>query len=216
LPGVAGDELKAYGAPIEESRADLFALYYMGDEKMVELGLLPDMEAHKAEYDNYIRNGFMTQLTRIKLGDNVEQAHMRNRQLIARWAYENGKADNVIEQKIRDGKTYFVINDYKKLRELFGRFLAEIQRVKSEGDFETAKSLIETYAVKIDYDLHNEVLNRYQKLNLAPYSGFINPVYVVTTNANGQITDIQLDYSEGYTEQMMRYSKQYSYLPVYN
>ncbi|HOO82937.1 MAG TPA: dihydrofolate reductase [Prolixibacteraceae bacterium] len=216
LPGVAGDELKAYGAPIEESRADLFALYYMGDEKMVELGLLPDMEAHKAEYDNYIRNGLMTQLTRIKLGDNVEQAHMRNRQLIARWAYENGKADNVIEQKIRDGKTYFVINDYKKLRELFGRFLAEIQRVKSEGDFETAKSLIETYAVKIDYDLHNEVLNRYQKLNLAPYSGFINPVYVVTTNANGQITDIQLDYSEGYTEQMMRYSKQYSYLPVYN
>jgi len=216
LPGVAGDELKAYGAPIEESRADLFALYYMGDEKMVELGLLPDMEAHKAEYDNYIRNGLMTQLTRIKLGDNVEQAHMRNRQLIARWAYENGKADNVIEQKIRDGKTYFVINDYKKLRELFGRFLAEIQRVKSEGDFETAKSLIETYAVNIDYDLHNEVLNRYQKLNLAPYSGFINPVYVVTTNANGQITDIQLDYSEGYTEQMMRYSKQYSYLPVYN
>ena len=216
LPGVAGDELKAYGAPIEESRADLFALYYMGDEKMVELGLLPDMEAHKAEYDNYIRNGLMTQLTRIKLGDNVEQAHMRNRQLIARWAYENGKADNVIEQKTHDGKTYFVINDYKKLRELFGRFLAEIQRVKSEGDFETAKNLIETYAVKIDKELHNEVLVRYEKLNLAPYSGFVNPVYVVITNANGQITDIQLDYSEGYIEQMKRYSKQYSYLPVYN
>ena len=216
LPGVAGGELKAYGAPIEESRADLFALYYMGDEKMVELGLLPDMEAHKAEYDNYIRNGLMTQLTRIKLGDNVEQAHMRNRQLIARWAYENGKADNIIEQKTRDGKTYFVINDYKKLRELFGRFLAEIQRVKSEGDFETAKNLIETYAVKIDKELHNEVLVRYEKVNLAPYSGFVKPVYVVTTNANGQITDIQLDYSEGYIEQMMRYSKQYSYLPVYN
>lgn len=216
LPGVAGDELKAYGAPIEESRADLFALYYMGDEKMVELGLLPDIEAHKAEYDNYIRNGLMTQLTRIKLGDNIEQAHMRNRQLIARWAYENGKADNVIELKTRNDKTYFVINDYKKLRELFGCFLAEIQRVKSEGDFEAAKNLIEMYAVKIDFDLHKEVLNRYEKLNLAPYSGFVNPVYVVASNPDGQITNIQLDYSEGYAEQMMRYSKQYSYLPVYN
>lgn len=216
LPGVAGDELKAYGAPIEESRADLFALYYMGDQKMVELGLLPDMEAHKAEYDSYIRNGLMTQLTRIKPGDNVEQAHMRNRQLIARWAYEHGKDEKVIEKKIKDGKTFYVINDYKKLRELFGQFLAEIQRVKSEGDYKTAKQLIENYAVQIDHDLHAEVLERYEKLDLAPYSGFVNPVYKVEKDDDGNITSIALDYTEGYAEQMMRYSKEHSWLPSYN
>lgn len=216
LPGVAGDELKAYGAAIEESRADLFALYYMGDEKMVELGLLPDMEAYKAAYDDYIRNGLMTQLTRIKLGDNVEQAHMRNRQLITRWAFEHGKADKVIEQVEKEGKTYFVINDYEALRSLFGELLAEIQRVKSEGDYQTAKKLIETYAVKIDRELHAEVLERYAKLKLAPYSGFVNPVWKVSKDEHGTITDIQLDYSEGYTEQMLRYSKEHSWLPVYN
>ena len=216
LEGVAGDELKAYGAPIEETRADLFALYYMGDKKMVELGLLPDMEAHKAEYDSYIRNGLMTQLTRVKLGNNIEQAHMRNRQLIARWIYEHGKDENVIEKIAKDGKTFYVINDYKKLRDLLGQFLAEIQRVKSEGDYEKAKNLIETYAVNVDRDLHAEVLNRYEKLDLAPYSGFVNPVYKVEKDDNGRIINITLDYTEGYAEQMMRYSNEHSWLPVYN
>ena len=216
LPGVAGDELKAYGATIEESRADLFALYYMGDNKIVELGLLPDNEAYKAAYDDYIRNGLMTQLTRIKLGDNVEESHMRNRQLIAKWVYENGKDENVIEQKERDGKTFFVINDYEKLRTLFGELLAEIQRVKSEGDFEGAKNLVENYGVKVDYDLHKEVLARYEKLNLAPYSGFVNPVYIVEKDDNGKITNVTLDYTEGYAEQMMRYSKEHSWLPTFN
>ncbi|MBN2635814.1 MAG: dihydrofolate reductase [Prolixibacteraceae bacterium] len=216
LPGVAGDELKAYGATIEEARADLFALYYMGDDKIVELGLLPNSEAYKAAYDDYIRNGLMTQLTRLKLGDNVEESHMRNRQLIAMWVYENGKNENVIEQKEKDGKTFFVINDYLKLRDLFGQLLAEIQRIKSEGDFEGAKNLVENYAVKVDYDLHKEVLARYEKLNLAPYSGFVNPVYKITSDENGNITNVTLDYTEGYTEQMMRYSKEHSWLPTYN
>jgi dipeptidyl-peptidase III len=216
LPGVNGDELKAYGASIEESRADLFALYYMGDNKMVELGLLPDAEAYKAAYDDYIRNGLMTQLTRIKPGDDVEQAHMRNRQLISKWVYEKGQAENVIEKKVKDGKTYFVINDYKKLQTLFGELLAEIQRVKSEGDFEAAKVLVETYAVKIDRPLHDEVLERYATLNLAPYSGFVNPRYVVEKDSEGNITNITLDYTEGYAEQMLRYSKEHSWLPNFN
>ncbi|MBN1767556.1 MAG: dihydrofolate reductase [Prolixibacteraceae bacterium] len=216
LPGVAGDELKAYGATIEEARADLFALYYMGTNKIVELKLLPDNEAFKTAYDDYIRNGLMTQLTRIKLGNNIEESHMRNRQLIARWAYEHGKDEKVIEKKNKDGKTFYVINDYIKLRELFGQFLAEIQRVKSEGDYETAKQLIETYAVKIDPDLHAEVLERYEKLDLAPYSGFVNPVYKVVKDDSGKISNITLDYTEGYTEQMMRYSKEHSWLPSYN
>lgn len=216
LPNVSGDELKAYGASIEESRADLFALYYMGDKKMIELGLLPDKEAFKSEYDQYIRNGLMTQLTRIKLGDDIEQAHMRNRQLIAKWVLEQGKSDNVIEKRVKDGKTFFVINDYKKLRALFGEMLTEIQRIKSEGDFAAAKHLVETYAVKIDQELHAEVLERYEKLKLAPYSGFVNPVYQVSTDSNGNINGVTLDYTEGYTEQMMRYSKQHSWLPTYN
>ncbi|MBN2806524.1 MAG: dihydrofolate reductase [Prolixibacteraceae bacterium] len=216
LPGVNGDELKAYGASIEESRADLFALYYMGDSKMVELGLLPDAEAYKAAYDDYIRNGLMTQLTRIKPGDDVEQAHMRNRQLISKWVYEKGQTENVIEQKVKDGKTYFVVNDYKKLQTLFGQLLSEIQRVKSEGDFDAAKLLVETYAVKIDRTLHDEVLERYATLNLAPYSGFVNPKYVVEKDADGNITNITLDYTEAYTEQMLRYSKEHSWLPNVN
>lgn len=216
LPGIAGDELKAYGATIEEARADLFALYYMGTKKIVELKLLPDDEAFKTAYDDYIRNGLMTQLTRIKLGDNIEESHMRNRQLIANWAYKHGKDDKVIEKKIKDKKTFYVINDYIKLRELFGQFLAEIQRVKSEGDYETAKQLIETYAVKIDLDLHTEVLERFEKLDLAPYSGFVNPVYKVEKDNEDNITSITLDYTEGYVEQMLRYSKEHSWLPSYN
>ncbi len=216
LPGVSGDELKAYGSVIEEARADLFALYYMGDKKMVELGLLPDAEAYKAAYDDYIRNGLMTQLTRIKLGDNIEQSHMRNRQLISKWVFEKGTANNVIEKKMKEGKTYFVINDYNKVRTLFGELLSEIQRVKSEGDFEAAKNLVENYAVKIDQELHAEVIERYSKLNLAPYSGFVNPVYNVETDANGKISNITLDYTEGYAEQMMRLAKDHSWLPTYN
>ncbi|MBN1925374.1 MAG: dihydrofolate reductase [Prolixibacteraceae bacterium] len=216
LPDVNGDELKAYGATIEEARADLFALYYIGDDKMVELGLLPDGDAYKAAYDDYIRNGLMTQLTRIKLGDNVEQTHMRNRQLIARWAYLNGFEGNVIEREEKGGKTYFVIKHYKKLHDLFGELLAEVQRIKSEGDYEAAKNLVEYYAVKIERDLHKEVLERYEKLNLAPYSGFVNPVYIVDKDSAGNITGVNLDFSEGYAEQMIRYSKEHSWLPVYN
>ena len=216
MPGVSGDELKAYGSTIEEARADHFALYYMGDSKMVELGLLPDAEAYKSAYNDYVRNGLMTQLTRIEPGKDIEESHMRNRQLIAMWAYENGKADNVIERKTKDGETYFVVNDYKKLQSLFGKLLAEIQRVKSEGDFEGAKSLVEKYGVKVDHELHAEVLDRYKKLNLAPYGGFVNPVYKVETDASGKITNIKLDFTEGYTEQMIRYSKEHSWLPTYN
>jgi dipeptidyl-peptidase-3 len=212
LEGVSGNELKSYGSAIEEARADLFALYFMADPKLVELGLLPDSEAFKAEYDSYIRNGLLTQMTRIKAGDNIEQAHMRNRQLIAAWCYENGKADRIIEKKVKDGKTFFTINDYQGLRKLFAQLLAEIQRVKSEGDYESARNLIETYGVKLDRDLHEEVLERYKKLNLAPYSGFVNPVYHLETDDKGNIADVLPDYSEGYAEQMMRYSRKHSWL----
>ncbi|MDK2841740.1 MAG: dipeptidyl-peptidase [Anaerophaga sp.] len=212
LEGVTGDELKAYGAVIEETRADLFALYFIADNKLVELGLLPDEEAFKAEYDNYIRNGLLTQITRIQPGDNIEEAHMRNRQLIASWCFEKGKADNVIERKVKNGKTYFTINNYQALRELFAQLLAEIQRVKSEGDFETARQLVENYGVKIDRNLHAEVLERYKKLNLAPYSGFVNPVYRLEKDNDGNILDVIPDYSEGYAEQMMRYSKEHSWI----
>jgi dipeptidyl-peptidase-3 len=213
LEGVKGDELKAYGAVIEETRADLFALYFMGDKKLVELGLLPDEEAFKAEYDNYIRNGLLTQITRISLGDKIEQAHMRNRQLIASWVFEKGKTRNAIEKVSKEGKSYFVINDYQALRELFAQLLAEIQRIKSEGDFDRAKNLVETYGVKIDRELHAEVLDRYKKLDLAPYSGFVNPVYAIEKDKQGNITDIRPDYSEGYAGQMMRYSREHSWLP---
>ncbi|MFW5754101.1 MAG: dipeptidyl-peptidase 3 family protein, partial [Marinilabiliaceae bacterium] len=212
LEGVSGNELKSYGSAIEEARADLFALYFMADPKLTELGLLPDDEAFKAAYDSYIRNGLLTQMTRIKPGDNIEQAHMRNRQLIAAWCYENGKKDRIIEKKIKDGKTFFAINDYQGLRKLFAQLLAEIQRVKSEGDYETARHLIESYGVKPDRELHEEVLERYKKLNLAPYSGFVNPVYHLQTDDEGNIADVLPDYSEGYAEQMMRYSKEHSWL----
>ena len=216
LPGVDQDALKAYGSTIEEARADLFGLYYLPDAKMVELGLTPDAEAYKAEYYTYMMNGLMTQLVRIEPGNNVEEAHMRNRQLIARWAFENGKADNVVELVKKDGKTYVKVNDYEKLRALFGKLLGEIQRIKSEGDFDAARNLVETYAVKVDPALHAEVLERYKRLNLAPYKGFVNPRYEAVKDAGGNITDVKVSYDEGYAEQMLRYSRDYSNLPSVN
>ncbi|MDE5550209.1 MAG: dipeptidyl peptidase 3 [Bacteroidaceae bacterium] len=216
LEGVDGDSLKAYGSTIEEARADLFALYYLADPKLVELGLVPHADAYKASYIGQMQNGLLTQLVRINLGNNIEEAHMRNRALIAWWAYEHGKAENVMELVKRDGKTFVKINDYQKLRDLFGELLAEIQRVKSTGDFKSAQALVETYGVKIDPELHKEVLNRYAKLNIAPYKGFINPVYTAVRDAQGNITDVTISYTEGYAEQMLRYSKDYSTLPLIN
>jgi len=216
LPGVDPDALKAYGSTIEEARADLFGLYYMADPKTVELGLLPDKEAYKAEYYSYIMNGLMTQLTRIQPGKDVEEAHMRNRQLIASWVFEKGKAENVIEFVTRDGETFVKVNDYQKLRTLFGQLLAEIQRIKSTGDFEGGKNLVETYGVKVNKTLHAEVLARYKKLNLAPYRGFVNPVYTLVKNTKGEITDVKISYKENYIDQHLRYSKEYSSLPTYN
>ena len=216
LEGVDGDSLKAYGSTIEEARADLFALYYLADPKLVELGLVPDAEAYKASYIAQMQNGLLTQLVRINLGNNIEEAHMRNRALIARWALEHGKKDNVMELVKRDGKTYVRINDYQKLRGLFGELLAEIQRVKSTGDFKGAQNLVETYGVKIDPELHKEILDRYAQLNIAPYKGFINPVYTAVRDAQGNITDVKISYTEGYAEQMLRYSKDYATLPLIN
>lgn len=206
LPGVSPDALKAYGSPVEEARADLFGLYYMADARMVELGLLPDMEAYKAQYYSYLMNGLMTQLTRIQPGKNIEQAHMRNRQLIAAWVYEKGKAARVVELKKKDGKTFVVVNDYEKLRVLFGDLLREIQRIKSTGDLEAAKLLVETYAVKVNQEIHKEVLERYARLNIAPYRGFVNPVYTPVKNNKGEITDVTVSYDENYVEQNLRYS----------
>ncbi|MBQ3153533.1 MAG: dihydrofolate reductase [Bacteroidaceae bacterium] len=215
LPGVDPDALRSYGSTVEEARADLFALYYLADKKMVELNLLPNKDAYKAEYYKYMMNGLMTQLTRVELGNNVEEAHMRNRQLIARWALENAGKE-CVELAKRDGKTYVVIHDYDKLRESFGKLLTEVQRIKSTGDYEAAKLLVENYGVKVDAELHKEILDRFAPLNIAPYRGFVNPRYVVTTDDDGVITDVQLDYTEGYMEQMMRYSKEYSSLPTVN
>lgn len=212
LPGVDPDALKAHGSTIEEARADLFGLYYLPDAKMVELGLVPDAEAYKAEYYSYMMNGLMTQLVRIEPGCTVEEAHMRNRQLIARWALEHGKDEKVVEMVVRDGKTYVRINDYAKLRTLFGKLLAEIQRIKSEGDYEAARQLVETYGVQVDPVLHAEVLQRYRSLHLAPYKGFLNPVYTPQADAGGNIVDVQISYTEGYAEQMLRYSRDYSNL----
>ncbi len=211
LPGTSSEALKNYSSALEESRADLFALYYIGHPKMVELGLTESFDVAKAEYNNYLRNGLMTQLTRVEFGKDIEQAHMRNRQLISYWCLEHGKTNNVVELVKRNGKTYVVINDYQKLRLLFGQLLAEIQRIKSEGDFEAGKQLVEKYAVKVDKDLHREILDRYAKLKLAPYGGFVNPVFKPIYN-NNKIIDVKVDYSETYTEQMMRYSKMYSFL----
>ena len=216
LPGVDPDALKAYGSTIEEARADLFGLYYVADPKLVELWLTPSADAYKAQYYTYLMNGLMTQLVRIEPGNNVEEAHMRNRQLIARWVYEKGAAEKVVELVKKDGKTYVVINDYEKVRDLFGRLLAEIQRIKSTGDYAGAHDLVEAYAVKVDPALHAEVLERYKKLNLAPYKGFVNPKYEAVTDADGTITDVTVTYDEGYAEQMLRYSKDYSTLPSVN
>ncbi|EDV04097.1 peptidase family M49 [Bacteroides intestinalis DSM 17393] len=216
LPGVDPDALKAYGSTIEEARADLFGLYYVADPKLVELGLTPNADAYKAEYYTYLMNGLMTQLVRIEPGNDVEEAHMRNRQLIARWVFEKGAADKVVELVRRDGKTYVVVNDYGKLRTLFGELLSEIQRIKSTGDYQGAHDLVENYAVKVDPVLHAEVLERYKKLNLAPYKGFVNPKYEAVVDAAGKITDVKVTYDEGYAEQMLRYSKDYSNLPSIN
>ena len=209
-PGADPDALKAYGSTIEEARADLFGLYYVADPKLVELGLLPDTTAYHAQYYTYLMNGLMTQLVRIEPGNQVEEAHMRNRQLIARWVYEKGLPDKVVERVKRDGKTYVQVNDYGKLRGLFGQLLAEIQRVKSTGDFAAARDLVENYAVKVDPALHKEVLERYKKLNLAPYKGFVNPVYTAVTDAEGHITDVTVSYDEDYVEQMRRAAAHHS------
>lgn len=209
LPGVDPDALKAHGSTLEEARADLFALYYLADPKLLELGLLDNPDAYKAEYYKYILNGLMTQLMRIEPGKDIEEAHMRNRQLISAWAYEKGKADNVIELVKKDGKTFVKINDYGKLRDLFGQLLGEIQRIKSEGDYAAGEALVETYAVKVDPELHKEVLERYAKLNIAPYKGFVNPVYTPVYDADGNITDVTISYDEDYLPQVMRYSKEY-------
>lgn len=210
LPGVDPDALKAHGSTLEETRADLFALYYLADPKLVELGLLDNPDAYQAEYYKYILNGLMTQLMRIEPGKDVEEAHMRNRKLISEWVYEKGKTDNVIELVKIDGKTFVKINDYPRLRQLFGQLLGEVQRIKSEGDYEAGRDLVERYAVKVDPQLHQEVLDRYAKLSIAPYKGFVNPVYTPVKNESGEITDIQVTYTEDYIPQMLRYSAQYS------
>lgn len=212
LPGTDPDALKAYASTLEEARADLFGLYYLADPKMQELGLVPDGEAFKAEYYKYMMNGLLTQLVRIEEGKDVEEAHMRNRQLIARWVFEQGAADKVVELKKREGKTFVVINDYLQLRALFGKLLAEVQRIKSEGDYEAGRSLVENYGVKIDPVLHHEIRERYVRLHLSPYKGFVNPIMREVKDDSGHVTDITLDYTEGYAEQMLRYSRDYSYL----
>ena len=213
LPGTPPDALQNYQSTLEEARADLFALYFLMDEKMVELGLIPEVRAAQAEYIKYIRNGLFTQMVRIQPGKDIEEAHMRNRQLISKWCFEKGMGADVIERKIREGKTFFVINDFGKLRVLFGQLLGEIQRIKSEGDFEAGKALVENYGVKVDRELHTEVLERYKKLNLAPFSGFINPELIPVTE-NGQIKDINVEYPEDFTSQMMKYGREYSFLSM--
>lgn len=212
LDGVSPDALKTYGSTIEEARADLFGLYYIADKKLIELGLLDNEEAYKASYYTYIMNGLMTQLVRIAPGNRIEEAHMRNRALIAHWVYEHGRKDNVVEMYNHGGKTFIRINDYGMLRELFARLLAEVQRIKSEGDYDAARHLVETYGVNVDKTLHEEVLQRYSRLNLAPYKGFINPVLKLEKDNAGNITDITADYTEEYAEQMLRYSTDYAAL----
>ena len=206
MSGVEDDSLKAYGSTIEETRADLFALYYLADEKMVELGLVPDADAYKAEYYQYMMNGLITQLVRIQPGKNIEEAHMRNRSLIAQ---------TMVMVNI-DNKTFVRINSYTQLRELLGELLKEVQRIKSTGDYQAAKELVETYGVKVNQTLHHEVLSRYDQLNLAPYKGFINPRYTLVTDKDGNATDVTVDYTESYADQMLRYSRDYSTLPLVN
>ncbi len=214
-PGVTGTELRSYGSTLEEARADLFGLYYLGDPKMVELGLVPSFDVAKAGYANYILNGLMTQLARIEPGKNVEESHMRNRKLIAEWCYERGKADNVIEWVKQDGKTYVVVNDFEKLRSLFGELLCEMQRIKSEGDYEAGRDLVERYGVKVDPTLHAEVRERYAALGIEPYGGFVNPEYELVEQ-DGKIVDVKISYPNNYVEQMLGYSRDYSFLPNVN
>ncbi|MDD2825241.1 MAG: dihydrofolate reductase, partial [Bacteroidales bacterium] len=209
LPGVSSNALGEYSSALEESRADLFALYYLADPKLVELGILPDTEAYKAEYINYIRNGLFTQLVRIEPGRNITQAHMQCRQLISSWVFQNG---NAIEKKVREGKTYFVINDYLQLRQLFATLLAEIQRIKSEGDFQAGKSLVENYAVQVDQALHKEVLERYAALNLKPYGGFLNPDIIPVYDKKGNLKDVKLEYAEDFLQQHLSYGRAYNFL----
>ena len=210
LPGTDPTALKAHSSTIEEARADLFALYYLADPKLVELGLFDNPDAYKSEYYKYLLNGLMTQLVRIEPGNNIEEAHMRNRQLIAAWALEHGQKDGVVELIKKDGKTYVQINDYNALRSLFGELLAEIQRITSEGDYDAARELVETYAVKVDPEIHREVLDRYAHLDIAPYRGFVNPVYTLVTDQNGNPVDVTITYGEEYPAQMLRYSRDYS------
>ena len=214
--GVSTENLKNYYSTIEETRADLFALYYMLDDKMIQLGLLPSDEAAKAEYDTYLRNGLLTQLTRIEPGKDIEESHMRNRQLIARWVYEAGREQKVIDFVCKGDKTYLRINDYQALRVLFGQLLKEIQRIKSEGDFEAAKLLVENFGVKVDQLLHNEIIERFKTLDLAPYSGFLNPVYELKAWPCGTPDDVLIRYDEDFSSQMLRYSKEYGFLPMNN
>ncbi|MBE6198830.1 MAG: dihydrofolate reductase [Rikenellaceae bacterium] len=214
-PGVKGGELKSYTSTLEEARADLFGLYYLGDPKMVEIGLIPSLDVAKAQYADYIMNGMMTQFARIELGKNVEEAHMRNRKLIAEWCYEKGKKDNVIEWVKQDGKSYIVVNDFEALRKLFGELLFEVQRIKSTGDYEAGRKLVEDYAVKIDPELHKEVLERYGKLGIEPYSGFVNPDYELVEQ-DGKIVDVKLIPKTDYIEQMLHYSAEWSFLPSIN
>ncbi len=211
-PGAHPEDLKNYYSTIEETRADLFALYYIADEKLQQLGLVPSVQSGMAEYDSYIRNGLITQLTRIGFGKDIEESHMRNRQLIARWAYEQGKTDNVIEFFVRDGKRYVKINNYSQLRFLFGELLREIQRIKSEGDYPAAKDLVANYGVKIDRSLHEEILKRFKQLNIAPYAGFLNPKLNLVQNEKGEVTDVSVEYSDDYTSQMLEYSQSYNFL----
>ena len=215
-PGTKGDELRTYSSTLEEARADLFALYYLGDEKLVEIGLIPSLDVAWSQYSDYIMNGYMTQLSRIELGKDVEESHMRNRKLIAEWCYEKGKAENVIELVKKDGKTYIVVNDFVKLRKLFGELLCEVQRIKSEGDYEACKALVEGYAVKIDPELHKEVIERNAALNIEPYGGFVNPEYELVTDADGKVVDVKITYPANYVEQHLYYAKEYSFLPSLN
>ena len=211
LPQTSPNALGEYSSALEETRADLFGLYYLADPKLVELGILPDMEAYKAQYSSFIRNGMFTQFTRIELGKKNTEAHMQNRKLIADWCYEKGLAGNVIEKKVRDGKTFFVVNDYEALRGLFGELLAEVQRIKSEGDFEAGKALVESYAVNIDPELHKEVLDRYASLKLKPYGGFINPD-INPVEEDGVVVDYVLSYPDSFMGQVLEYGKKYSTL----
>ena len=214
--GTTKETLKSYASALEEARADLVALYYLMDPKLVEIGVMPSLEVGRAGYAGYIRGGLMVQLARLKAGEGLEEAHMRNRHMVCRWVYEKGRSESVIEMKIRDGKTYYVINDYQRLRDLFGELLREIQRIKSTGDYQAGRDLVERYGIKVDPELHKEILERYARLNRAPYAGFINPILVPVTNENGDIVDIEIEYPDDFAQQMMDYGKNCSFLPTYN